>query len=68
MRKAATASACRDEGLVVMQLHNVGGRQRLRSLARDTAGNAPVTGGSFLAPVNENHTDRTIRWPDGDRA
>lgn len=40
----------------------------LRPLKGTGAGNEPVSGGSFLAPVNNDHSDRTIRWPDGDRA
>lgn len=40
----------------------------LRPLKGSGPGNAVVSGGSFNAPVNDNQTDRTIRWPDGDRA
>jgi Flp pilus assembly protein TadG len=40
----------------------------LRSMKGTGSGSAPVSGGSFLAPVNDNQTNRTIRWPDGDRA
>lgn len=40
----------------------------LRPLKGTGSGDAVVSGGSFLAPVNDNQTDRTIRWPDGDRA
>lgn len=40
----------------------------LRPLKGSGSGDAPVSGGSFTAPVNDNQTDRTIRWPDGDRA
>lgn len=40
----------------------------LRPLKGTGSGSAVVSGGSFLAPVNDNQTDRVIRWPDGDRA
>ncbi|ASJ89482.1 hypothetical protein CBR61_00060 [Porphyrobacter sp. CACIAM 03H1] len=40
----------------------------LRPLKGSGSGDAVVSGGSFSAPVNDNQTDRTIRWPDGDRA
>lgn len=40
----------------------------LRALKGAGSASQPVTGGSFNAPVNDNQTDRVIRWPDGDRA
>lgn len=40
----------------------------LRPLKGSGAGDALVSGGSFAAPVNNNQTDRTIQWPDGDQA
>lgn len=40
----------------------------LRPLKGNGPGSAPVSGGSFNARVNDNQTDRTISWPDGDRA
>lgn len=40
----------------------------LRPLKGSGAGDRPVSGGTFTAPVNDNQTNRTIRWPDGDRA
>lgn len=51
MREAATASACGDEKLVVMQLNNGGGWRRLRSLARDTAGNTIAMTAAALMPL-----------------
>lgn len=40
----------------------------LRPLKGSGPGDALVSGGSFTAPVNDDQTNRTIRWPDGDRA
>ncbi len=40
----------------------------LRPIKGSGPGDAPVSGGTFSAPVNDNQTDRLIRWPDGDRA
>jgi Flp pilus assembly protein TadG len=40
----------------------------LRPLKGNGAGNEVVSGGSFIAPVSNNHANRTIRWPDGDLA
>ncbi len=40
----------------------------LRTMKGSGSGNALVSGGTFTAPVNDNQTDRVIRWPDGDRA
>ena len=39
----------------------------LRPLKGTGSGDEPVSGGSFTAPVNDDQTNRTIRWPDGDR-
>ncbi|MFM7403655.1 MAG: hypothetical protein ACKO1N_06055 [Erythrobacter sp.] len=40
----------------------------LRALKGSGAGTDVITGGTFNAPVNDNQTDRTIRWPDGTAA
>lgn len=40
----------------------------LRPMKGSGPGDAPISGGSFNAPVNDNQTNRTISWPDGDRA
>lgn len=40
----------------------------LRALKGPGPGANPVSGGSFTAPVNDDQSNRTIRWPDGDRA
>ncbi len=40
----------------------------LRPLKGTGPGNQPPTGGSFVAPVANNHADRTITWPDGENA
>ena len=40
----------------------------LRPFKGNGAGDAPVSGGSFTAQINDNQTDRTITWPVGDRA
>jgi len=40
----------------------------LRPMKGSGPGDAPISGGNFNAPVNDNQTNRTIRWPDGDRA
>jgi Flp pilus assembly protein TadG len=40
----------------------------LRPLKGNGSGDSLVSGGTFTAPVNDNQTNRTIRWPDGDRA
>lgn len=40
----------------------------LRPLKGSGPGDALISGGSFTAPVNDDQTNRTVRWPDGDRA
>jgi Flp pilus assembly protein TadG len=37
----------------------------LTALKGTGLGNEPVTGGSFVAQVADNHGNRTIKWPDG---
>jgi hypothetical protein len=40
----------------------------LRPLKGNGPGNAVVTGGAFTAQINNDQTNRTIAWPDGNRA